>query len=93
MASVERQRKRAVNVPLQQSAEATSVLSMRIPSEPRNSGRKGGTKNRRVYEANGWEGSAPRNACDVKNLLAEALAEIRAGRMDPFSARLQPIRQ
>jgi hypothetical protein len=84
MASVERQRKRAVNVPLQQSAEATSVLSMRIPSEPRNSGRKGGTKNRRVYEANG---------CDVKNLLAEALAEIRAGRMDPFSARLQPIRQ
>ncbi len=28
-------------------------------------------------------GSAPRNACDVKNLLAEVMAEIRAGRMDP----------
>jgi hypothetical protein len=46
-------------------------------------GRKGGRKNRRTYEANQWEGSAPRNACDVKNLLAEAMAEIRAGRMDP----------
>ena len=46
-------------------------------------GRKGGTKNRKTYEANEWEGSAPRNACDVKNLLAEAMAEIRAGRMDP----------
>jgi len=46
-------------------------------------GRKGGAKNRRVYEPNEWEGSAPRNACDVKNLLAETMADIRAGRMDP----------
>jgi hypothetical protein len=46
-------------------------------------GRKAGTKNRRAYEANEWKGSAPQNACDVKNLLAEAMAEIRAGRMDP----------
>jgi general stress protein YciG len=46
-------------------------------------GRKGGTKSRRVYEPNEWEGSPPQNACDVKNLLAEAMAEIRAGRMDP----------
>jgi general stress protein YciG len=46
-------------------------------------GRKGGTKNRRVYEANEREISAPRTACDVKNLLAEVMAEIRAGRMDP----------
>jgi len=46
-------------------------------------GRKGGTKSRRVYEPNEWKGSAPQNACDVKNLLAEAMAEIRAGRMDP----------
>jgi general stress protein YciG len=46
-------------------------------------GRKGGTKNRRAYEGNEREISAPRNAGDVKNLLAEAMAEIRAGRMDP----------
>ena len=46
-------------------------------------GRKGGTKSRRVYEPNEWEGSPPQNACDVKNFLAEVIAEIRAGRMDP----------
>jgi hypothetical protein len=46
-------------------------------------GRKGGTKSRRVYEPNEWEGSSAQKACDVKNLLAEAMAEIRAGRMDP----------
>ena len=46
-------------------------------------GRKGGTKNRKVYEPNEWEGSAPQNASDVKNLLADAMAEIRRGRMDP----------
>ena len=46
-------------------------------------GRKGGMKSRRTYEANEWEGSAPRNASDVKNLLAEVMAETRAGRMDP----------
>ena len=46
-------------------------------------GRKGGAKNRRVYEPNEWEGSAPQNASDVKNLLADAMAEIRRGRMDP----------
>jgi general stress protein YciG len=46
-------------------------------------GRRGGTKNRSAYEGNEREISAPRNAGDVKNLLAEAMAEIRAGRMDP----------
>src|SRR5271165_1981542 len=46
-------------------------------------GRKGGKKNRRVYEANERKIAAPQNACDVKNLLAEVMAEIRAGRMDP----------
>ena len=46
-------------------------------------GRKGGAKHRRVYEGGEWEGSPPQNACDVKNLLAEVMAEIRAGRMDP----------
>ena len=46
-------------------------------------GRKGGTKNRKVYEGNEREIPPPQNACDVKNLLAEAMAEIRAGRMDP----------
>src|SRR5271166_1804944 len=46
-------------------------------------GRKGGSNNRKVYQGNERESTAPQNACDVKNLLAEVVAEIRAGRMDP----------
>jgi general stress protein YciG len=46
-------------------------------------GRKGGATNRKVYEGNEREIRPPQNACDVKNLLAEAMAEIRTGRMDP----------
>ena len=30
-------------------------------------GRKGGTKNRKVYEPNEWEGSAPQNASDMRS--------------------------
>jgi hypothetical protein len=39
--------------------------------------------NRHVYENDGKEVSAPQTALDVKNLLADAMAEIRAGKMDP----------
>jgi general stress protein YciG len=41
-------------------------------------GRRGGTRSRKVYESPNREIPAPKNACDVKNLLAEAMAEIRA---------------
>jgi hypothetical protein len=46
-------------------------------------GRRGGTRSRKVYESPDREIPAPRNARDVKNLLAEAMAEICAGKMDP----------
>jgi general stress protein YciG len=46
-------------------------------------GRKGGANNRKVYEGNQREIPPPQNARDVKNLLAETMAEIRAGKMDP----------
>ena len=46
-------------------------------------GRKGGANNRKVYEGNQRDIPPPQNACDVKNLLAEAISEIRAGKMDP----------
>ncbi len=46
-------------------------------------GRKGGANNRKVYEGNDREIPPPRNACDVKNLLANAMADIQAGRMNP----------
>ena len=46
-------------------------------------GRMGGMGNRHVYENDGKEVSPPQTASDVKNLLAYAMAEIRAGKMDP----------
>ena len=46
-------------------------------------GRKGGANNRKVYEGNDREIPPPQNARDVKNFLSEAMAEIRAGKMDP----------
>jgi hypothetical protein len=46
-------------------------------------GRKGGMGNRHVYQNHPMEVAAPQTATDVKNLLAEAMAAIRAGKMDP----------
>jgi general stress protein YciG len=46
-------------------------------------GRKGGLGNRHTYQNDGNEVTAPQNASDVKNLLADAMAEIRTGKMDP----------
>jgi hypothetical protein len=39
--------------------------------------------NRHVYKGDGKEVSPPQTALDVKNLMADAMAEIRAGKMDP----------
>ena len=46
-------------------------------------GRKGGTRNRKVYDADARTVSVPESARDVKQMLAETMADIRAGRMDP----------
>jgi hypothetical protein len=46
-------------------------------------GRKGGANNRKGYESNQREITPPQNARDVKNLLAETMAEIRPGKVDP----------
>ena len=46
-------------------------------------GRKGGRNNRRTYETDGKEVSAPQSASAVKEMLAEIMAEIRAGRLNP----------
>ena len=46
-------------------------------------GRRSGAKARKAYESPDREIPPPKNACDVKNLLAEAMAEIRGGKMDP----------
>lgn len=40
-------------------------------------------RNRHIYENQGKDVPVPQNATDVKNLLADVMAEIRAGKMDP----------
>jgi len=46
-------------------------------------GRKGGAGNRKVYVAEDQGIPAPENAGDVTKLLADAMAQVRAGKMDP----------
>ena len=83
MARANRQRKRAVSVPLRRFAMASTALSTMTQGRAAQLGRKGGANNRKVYEGNQQQITPPQNARDVKNLLAETMAEIRAGKMDP----------
>ena len=53
------------------------------PARAAELGRKGGLRNRHVYESDDTEIASPQTATDVKNLLADAMAKIRAGKMDP----------
>lgn len=46
-------------------------------------GRKRGLRNRHVYESHGADVAPPQTASDVKYLLADAMAHVRAGKMDP----------
>ncbi len=46
-------------------------------------GRKGGARNRKVYDGDGRVVSVPETVGDVKRMLAETMADIRGGRMDP----------
>jgi len=53
------------------------------PKKAAELGRKGGSRNRHTYETPLQPVAAPESAGDVKRMLAETMAEIRAGRMDP----------
>ena len=46
-------------------------------------GRKGGKRNLKLYDAGPQTVSIPESPADVKRMLAETMAEVRAGRMDP----------
>src|SRR5271166_3069099 len=46
-------------------------------------GRKGGRRNRHTYETPLQHVTAPESAGDVKRMLAESMAEVRTGKMDP----------
>ncbi len=53
------------------------------PNRAAELGRKGGARNRKVYDCDVRNVSVPESAGDVKRMLAETMADIRAGRMDP----------
>jgi hypothetical protein len=46
-------------------------------------GRRGGLRNRHTYSWDPEEVPIPESASDVKRLLAESMAEVRGGQMDP----------
>src|SRR6516164_6500920 len=46
-------------------------------------GRKGGLRNRHTYEQSNEPVAPPESAADVKRMLAETMAEVKAGRIDP----------
>jgi general stress protein YciG len=53
------------------------------PKKAAELGRKGGRRNRHSYETPLQHVTAPESAGDVKRMLAETMAEVRAGKMDP----------
>jgi len=52
-------------------------------TKPAELGRKGGLRNRHVYDQPSEPVGLPESASDVKRMLAETMAEVKAGRMDP----------
>jgi general stress protein YciG len=53
------------------------------PNRAAELGRKGGARNRKMYDVGTQEVSVPKSAADVRRVLAEVMAETRAGKMDP----------
>ena len=70
-------------MPLLQSAARSSARCTQTPQRAAQLGRKGSKGNRHVYETDPREVAAPQTASDAKNLLAEVMADIRAGKMGP----------
>jgi general stress protein YciG len=53
------------------------------PTRAAELGRKGGARNRKLYDCEPANVDVPESAGDVRRMLGEALAETRAGKMDP----------
>jgi hypothetical protein len=53
------------------------------PNRAAELGRKGGARSRKVYDSQLENVAVPESAADVRRMLAEAMAETRAGKMDP----------
>ena len=53
------------------------------PNRAAELGRRGGACNRKAYDGDVRNVSVPESAGDVKRMLAESMAEVRTGKMDP----------
>jgi hypothetical protein len=53
------------------------------PDKPAELGRNGGQRNKHSYEQSTEHIAPPESAADVKRMLAETMAEVKAGKMDP----------
>ena len=53
------------------------------PDKAAELGRKGGLRDRHTYEQSNEPVAPPESAADVRRMLAETMAEVKAGRMDP----------
>ncbi len=53
------------------------------PAKAAELGRKGGLRRQRTYQQPSEPVAPPESAADVKRMLAETMADIRSGRMDP----------
>lgn len=62
------------------------------PSRAAELGRKGGIGNRHVYQNDAEEVASPQSISDVKQMLAEAMAAMRSGKLTPRLPGLLTVR-
>jgi len=66
------------------AVKGTRLCSLHAdPKRAAEIGRKGGKRNLKLYDGGPQTVSIPESPADVKRMLAETMAEVRAGRMDP----------
>src|SRR5208337_3173102 len=66
------------------AVKGTRLCSLHAdPKRAAEIGRKGGKRNLKLYDGGPQNLSIPESPADVKRMLAETMAEVRAGRMDP----------
>ena len=70
-------------MPLPWFVAAPTALFMRTPERAAELGRKGGVRNRKVYLGGEQEVSIPTSVGEVKKMLAETMAGVRSGTIDP----------
>ena len=66
------------------AVKGTRLCSLHAdPERAAEIGRKGGKRNLKLYDGRPQNLSIPESPADVKRMLAETMAEVRTGKMDP----------